>query len=498
MNTFINIRYVVIAFLLSSTFLFVSCVSGDDYQSCPFTPYFEDRNLLYGEVLTITMVQPWHDSIRTRYLRAVDEFQRYMQDYNIRVMINFIVDETADIDIFTTQMNVNLMAGNTDTLISLTAAELPDGGIDWRNPQVSRFFADMWPVINADPLVNDENFNFNVFNALTLNDGSLRVLPHNIFTWHIMANLTIPGLADALAEHTYVTMDDLHRLHAVYAEHLGFYMYAGYDVIDVISTQASDFVDFANSTADFNNDRFIDMLTYAEGRINHRPITDFWGRSYANDCLSDITNTHAETFAFLTSIPFLKVHELLTIEEFVYPFGRPVPIANSSGELLISINSPKAISANASYAQQVLAWEFLKFMAHPDRTRHDQVFFYWGSGNHRFYRPFLQEAIYWNVARWYPQPAYAIEADSVLQSRVRGIRLRQTRLSLAESHDEALRIVMEYHDLVSNMPMTLRWPFQNAIVRAIDDNISSFELGLISAHEAATRIQNTVTLILLE
>ena len=497
MNTSRGIRYVFIIFLLFSALFIVSCGTDNDYEGCPFTPYFEDRNLLRGEVLTLTMVRPWHDSIRERYWIAALAFQIYMRDYNIRIRINFVDDETDDINIFTTQMITNFMAGTTDTLISLSVADLPNGGIDWRNPYVSRFFADMWPVINADPFVSEENINFNIFNALTLSDGSLRVIPHNFFTWHILANTMIPGLADAFARYAYVSMDDLHRLHAIYAEHLGFYMHSGYSVFDAVSADAMNFIDFANRTADFNNDRFIDMLNHAEGRVYRG--SGPWGRWYVLDCLQDITNAHAETFAFMIGNPFLRVFELLSIQEFEHPFSLPVPLTNSSGELLITPNIPMAISGNASYAQRVLAWEFLKFLAHPDRSRYDHnVQIYWGYSNPRFYRPFMQDTIYWNVARWYPQPAYAILTDTDLQWETRGVRLRQTGLNLVESHDEALRIVLEYHDLVSNMPMTLRWPFQNAIMRTLNDNISSFELGLISAQEAAVRIHNTVTLILLE
>ena len=103
-------------------------------------------------------------------------------------------------------------------------------------------------------------------------------------------------------------MDDLHILHAIYAEHLGFYMHSGYSVVDAISTAAVDFIDFANRTADFNNDQFIDMLNFAERRVYRGPGAELFGRWYVVDCLQDIKNAHAETFAFMIGSPLCGTH----------------------------------------------------------------------------------------------------------------------------------------------------------------------------------------------
>ena len=492
---FANLFFIIV--IVTSIFLFSACGSDAEPEYCPFTPFFEDRNLLYGEVLTITKIRPRHPLTRERFFRAVGEFELHMQDYGISISLNFIDDDTPDLDVFTMQMNTKFMSSNVDTLIFLTEHGLFEGGIDWRNPSVSRFFADMWPIINADPAVNDEDFNMNIFDAMTLGDGSLRTVPQNVFTWNVKANLAIPGLADAFAQYDYVSMDDLQRLHAAYAEYLGYYMFLGYNIFDAISAHAVDFIDFTNNTADFNNSQFIDLLDQAKNRLNPSTNVDLFGWYIRG--VAELATAQAETYAFMISNPLIRVHELLTFEGFEHLFAGPVPFTNSAGEILINPFNPIAISGSASHAQQVLAWEFMKFLVHPDRIQGDGRYLaYYGYGNSTFYRPFLQYAIYWNVARWYPQPDYAVDTDSFFQFRARGARIYQTGMRLVESHEEALSIVLDYHHMLTNMPMALRQPFQNAIVRAITNNVSLFEYGLLSAHEAAANIQNTVTLILLE
>ena len=335
----------------------------DAFDGCPFTPYFENRYLLYGEVLTIT-VPDRNNNNRNEVQRALTTmFERQWSNYNITIRLSFVDCET-----FEQQMMESLIEGTADTLIGVEFG-FADGssGLDWRDPEVSKMFADMWPVIRADPAVNYEDFSMNIFDAMTLSDGTLRVLPNVVSYESFMANLTIFGLAHTFAEYEAVSIDDLHWIYGLHAINTGHYIYFRYGIIEIAKLTAGEFLNLADRTADFNNRRFIDLLLHAKAHTNADRDKLLGYEWYFTRGIIYLNEDLAETYAFMPAMPLWHVHELLTLAEFDRLFSHPLPFVSKDGELLITPIFPYAVCANASYAQRVLAWEFLKFLNHSDR-----------------------------------------------------------------------------------------------------------------------------------
>ena len=483
-------RILVFTFLVIITvFAITSCSNSNDIPSyCPFTPFFEDRSLLYGE--TLTFIVPSSDPIRLqRRQRYISSFNREWRDYNVSVRLRVVDDDTPEHSIFQQVVSVEMMAGSLDALILLEEG-FSDGrrGIDWRNPSISMFFADMWPVLNADPDFHEDNFIVNIFDALTLSDDSLRVIPTAVNVSYFSANRTIPGLVNAFSTFDFVTIEDLHKLHNKFAVYDSFYMFLGYSPVRIAPIIAHEFLDLSNRTARFNSSEFADMLTHSLKMTNLRPNNTMFGMWYVTHGIVEPELLHAAKYAFRRSIPLVHIYELLLLEGHESLFSTPVPMTNNQGKLLIDPFNPFALSVTSTYAQRVLAWEFIKHMSSCERV--DEQPFY--SQVMSIYRSSLHRLIYWTVARWFP----GVAAWCPMGLRYRSAQ--NTGFNLAVTQDEAIEALICFHENLAQMPMVLNHFMTRPMLYAIESNVGSLRDGLLLPSQAAANIQNTVMLILLE
>ena len=472
-------RRLICILAVSAMLIFASCAPGDDIEPRYF---FEDRSLLYGESLTITV--PTLDAVYiTRLLGAISALEQELEDYNVTVNLNVINDTTPELSNFAQHLSIQVMAGTLEGLVMLVNGWCWWGqsGMDWRNPEVSRFFADMWPVLRADPEFNNDNFVYRIFEAFTLGDGSLRVIPEAIFLSSLRANRTIPGLEDSFLTFESVTIDDLHELHDRYVVDDTHYMFFWYNPLHVASVLASDFLDMDNMAASFDSARFVDLMTHAFELTNPAPNFDLANTWIGDHGIVQPEALHAAFYAFMFASPLDQANELVLLAEHTSLFSRPIPFTNSDGELLIHPFMPFAMSAASSNAERVLAWKFIKYFSSVERFSVAE-----NSGRLHISRPMTHRNIYRRVNEWY----FGGEFGNVLT--------RRTGFTLDLPEDEAREKVMDFYRKVSNMPMALRYPYPRAILNAIISAAESIRDGVVHPSQAAADLQNRVMLIMME
>ena len=487
MRTMTYVFVIMISFLV-----FTSCGNSyDELDYCPFAPFFEDRSLLYGETLTFIMpsLNPRQNQI---VQRNVASFNRRWSRYNVFIDLNVIDDNTPDLSMFQLQVATEMMFGTMEALILLEGGYSHGRrGIDWRNPSISMFFADMWPVLNADPNFHEDNFFISIFDALTLNDGSLRVLTESVDVSFVMANRTISGLENSFHKFEYVSIEDLHKLHKTYVGCGSLYMFFAYSPARIASINAHEFLDMNNRTASFNNDRFIDKLIRSLDLTNPRQNEAMFNMFYVFDGIEAMDIAHSTHYAFKITRPLINIHQFFPLEGYESFFTAPLPQVNNRGELMISPLNPMALTTATTYAQRVIAWEFIKFVTCSERVIEIPISY---SQSMSIYRPNLHSNIYWAVARWFPSSIGRTD----VQPGFRNSSARATGFNLNITQDEAINALIDFHDNLAQMPMVLNHIMTRPMFYAIESNVRSLQDGLLLPSQAAANIQNTVMLILLE
>ena len=471
-----KLNYLFIATL--AMLIFASCARRDDIDPEYF---FQDRSLLYGESLTIT-VPTLAPFFIPQLLGAIGALEEELEDYNVTIRLNVIEDTSPELSIFEQRVSTEIMAGTLDGLVMLVNGHCNGfSSLDWRNPEVSRFFADMWPILRADPEFNNDNFVYNIFEAFTLGDGSLRVIPEAINFRTLRANRTIPGLEDAFLAFDSVTIYDLHELHDRYVVDGTHYIFLGYHPMHIASVLVNEFIDMDNMTANFYSERFIELMEQALELTNLSPNVDMLYMWLPSHGIVEPEALNAASYAFMHGITLLQVYELVPLAEHTSLFSQPLPFTNNEGELLINPFMPFVMSASSSNAERVLAWKFIKHLSSVER-------FNPASNIELIHisRPRTHRNIYHNVNLWYFGGTFANHFA------------RQTGFSLDMPEDEARNIIMEFYRKVSNMPMVLHFPYRRTIWNAIWTTTESIHNGVVPPSQAAAELQNRVMLIMME
>ena len=471
-------RKLICIIAAAAMIIFASCARSDDIEPKYF---FEDRSLLYGESLTITV--PTLDRIFiTQLLGAISALEEELEGYNVTINLNVINDTTPELSIFEQHLSVQVMAGTLDGLVMLVNGHCNGfSSMDWRNPEVSRFFADMWPVLRADPEFNNENFVYSIFEAFTLEDGSLRVIPEAVVISSLRANRIIPGLEDSFLTFESVTIDDLHELHDRYVFDGTHYLFFGYHPMHVASVLAGEFMDMDNMAASFDSDRFVDLMVHALELTNPAPSLELVNTWIGEHGIVNPEALHSAYYAFMFGSPLSQAHELVPLAGHTSLFSHPIPFTNSKGELLIHPIMPFVMSAASSNAERVLAWKFIKHFGSVERFIPDGY-----GGMVHISRPWTHRVIYFTVNSWY----FGGEFGNHLA--------RRTGFTLDMPEDEARERVMDFYRKVSNMPMVLHFPYRRAIWDAILSTTESVRNGVVDPSLAAADLQNRVMLIMME
>jgi len=403
-----------------------------------------------GEILTISTVWDY---------QAIEHFAQLYMDANhgVIVEVNHFHNSVAG---YENTVSSQLMAGTADVLMCAT-------GLDHHNPNVAQLLADWWPIMQADPNFNEDDYFVNAFHAAKTS-GRLLAYPFSFSYWLVAANNTVPGLADAFAQHDYITTADLLRLHGQFASDSAMLVHENFDAFTAVFENLDAFLDFEGRIANFNNPQFIEIISSAN-RLAY-PVGGF-GSQVSRGMYEEITMLdHSQMFLFEDFVP--GTFQFFMTYEQEMPFVNFRPLANANGELVMDFYDSFVLNAAASDIQKALAWDFMTFIQNPENRASAPL--------QSVYRPMLHKSVHENmysfvgqaniVNRW--RPAESLEA------------------SLQEYHDHLVRL--------GEMPMTNGRAVTQTIMDILAEVMQDFNTGLLTAEQTAELLQNRISIVLME
>ncbi|MCL1994798.1 MAG: hypothetical protein FWG63_01170 [Defluviitaleaceae bacterium] len=423
--------------------------------------YLKDRRLLNGTTITMFVVEE-----PVMGLTA----QMYMMQ-NPGITVNVV-----------NVMDIGSFSDTDFTLIDSRA-------VDWRSPSVSANLADWFGIMYTDPNFNENDWFLNIFDAMAV-DGRLTAFPRAFSFGVAAANSRVADLTDTLAQYNTVTNEDLLVLHERFATEELPYLYFSHNFLNSTIGQIDRFLDIEAGRVEFDNEEFENLLTRISD-VSRGESSESFHELLLRQWLMEFSVEYTENF--LDSYLFRQYFVPQSLEPFFHlelvggGFMGYVPIVDSAGNLLVTHLEPAfVLSSDATSAQQAVAWDFMQFLQNPDQGL--------STASHTMQH---------NLPTF--KPLFHNMVDTRVQSHVISF-LNQL---LGSDHDTipvnlSMDNPMEYYkeritDILytaANMPMRHIQPFSQTIIDILSEVLADFDNGIISAQQAAERLQSRVSIYL--
>jgi ABC-type glycerol-3-phosphate transport system substrate-binding protein len=347
--------------------------------------------------------------------------------------------------------------------------------VDYLDPRVAMYLEDWLPVIKAAPDFSEDDWFMNVFHSESVH-GKLYAFPNSFVYRNVSVNDTVPGLRDALSERENITMPELIALHNEFAAGTSYLIDSNFDASWLINYDLHSFLDFESGWVDFDNERFIRLIT--DYRALTSPNKEFGTITSSNIVFRDQEIEWSEKYLFNITYPG-------TIQYYIDfktgpLFFEHIPLVNERGELITVAWDNYVLNANATPVEHALAWEFIKFINDTDNRGAMSI-----NGLQQTNRN-----VFRNVAE------AVISGTGAIIGTVEHLRDHgwQTVLSEDETMQNTITLLESYGD----MPMARSANIPEAIFDTIYDALKLFHEGLVSAEQTAADLQNRVELMLME
>ena len=457
----LNIRIISLLGFVMLIFISIGC----SIENNPIDPIIEqivnpDMEALEGEVLTIAI---------SRNKGFLLEFtQRYMiQNPGITIEIicyEWIFQRDGNWSAARQEISIQLMAGTGPILID---SEL----VDSLNPPSQQLLFDWFPIMQASPDFNEDDWFMNVFHATAIN-GRLYKFPIG-FSYEVVSyNSLIPGLSETMSGREGITLSELFDIYDNFCydkTHNFMYLFSPGWMLPYF---IDNFIDLENGIVDFN-DEFIKLITYANN------ITSFTHLDWSDPTIFIPINRDAYlSERYLLSSSHSAWYNMMLDINDVFNFKGYIPIIDISGEVFINVSGGGKgwlLNANATKEQLAIAWDFMQFMNNPNNYPGN-----WMTSAAPANRSMLMHQLKINL--------YGV--DGVIRRFNPDVRLDE----IVGTSD----IVFEKITEISERPLRNLNRLPDSLNIVLLDAISQFTYGLISAEQTAQNLQNQVELMIME
>ena len=433
-----------------------ACVNLRHEREADFTHYFNDRSLFDNQTITVVTA----DAQLRQFANA---FTRYNPDATIDVIV--LAAGWEEVEYSRDWLRTRLLAGDAPVIMSSRF-------IDTRDPSMSHFFADLFPLMYADPNFSENDYMMNVVRAFATNE-QLFGFPWAFSYTQVVANSNVPGLANALAvrQTMGITSDELMELHRLFSAGTQLYYANFHSVNSFVARHRHRFIDLESGQVNFASQEFIDVITSAKELMNPSSISSPPGivTGHIDPCQATeliLSQTYSFRYVFCMQYNF-------EIEE-IRLFVNPTPLVNEYGELLVLAYDTYAISSGATAAQQVLAWDFIRFVSEYERI------------------PLMVN--YPSVNRNRQQSANVY----TYMREVLRIFNQEAGLQPVGSISDAMQLKHDHYSALALMPASAQVPLPDSVIGAIWEVLHQFTNSLVTAQDAAHELQNRVSLALME
>jgi len=432
--------------------------------------YFANRELLYGTTIYISHFVPGiMDADQLHVFAAM-----FMED-NPGITIE--IRRFNDRERMRETIGLEMMAGDSaDVLINSQA-------FDWRAPAVSARLADWFEIMAADPDFSEDDWFMNIFHAFAVADR-LPVLPFYFNFGLVSASNYMDGAGDAFARHETIDLSNMMQIYETYSNEYQ-RIFHTFNPYHAVMLHIGDFLDLDTGRIEFNTPEFVDFITQmgqiAEGLTFLAQIPDrqmLLQQPFAfpiqlpNGHHTMVLEEISRQFAFAKILAPACVFFLFDFQSN-YGFTGAAPFANEAGELIIdSFRTSFALNANASPAQQIVAWEFMQFMQNPENA-HLAMPYRVRATSQPIHKPLFRY-----LANHYIDWSFAHYAGL--------FDINQTN-----------NIIYTLENIAS-IPARHIAPIPEAIQLIILETIMDFHDNLITPRQAAEYLQNRITIVLME
>ena len=454
-----------IIFILFFSFFLVSCTANPSI-SREITKKKEEQPLL-ETIIPKELVVVTTDFREYGTEEIIREFEVNNADVNIR-HIKYTTEELPNVY---EQMKVGFMSGNAFSIVG-DVFSLYNENLSYAN---RGYLADIYELMNNDPNFKNEEYYASIFEALE-HKGKLYYFPISFTYFSVVLNKNLSeqelGLFNALDSISY---PEMFSFYINVDSNQSLYIDSSYTPADWgapirsdIQNELAKFVNYYDQTCSFDSEDFIDLLELYKTIESLKISPDisrsdfFLGVSYFE---SDLRLS--KQYVFRRIIQCFYQYKLQYESN---NFTHPIPLTNSSGEIRIT---PLNYSIYAGSENKDLAWKFLKFATANERGYH----------------------------------AYDISPNKILD-RTHLLTLLQeyvmyskkTTSDVITSLSNRAAALSDYQDeLFETMPIAnLAVTYDQPLLAIVQEEVELFFLGIQTAEQTAAKIQNKVTLYLLE
>jgi len=338
-------------------------------------------------------------------------------------------------------------------------------------------FADFYPIMQNDPDFNENDYYMSIVKSSEYR-GKLFAFPGG-FDHHSIGvnNLFSKPLAERYNVFDTISYNQLLDLYDSLPDKGGRYLGSDIDPYIAVSNNLHIFVDLESKTCDFNNDYFIKYITDLKNATDPKKET----LGYRNYGL-DPREFHDKSFQERYALQYLFRYEVGSrfYHSFLLPYANEqvfthfIPLADEKGALITSLPLSAGFHCiSAASDNKDLAWEYIKLFTTP-------------------------EAI-----EGFDLQSYPIRRDvfktRVTESLENTIELRRKIEAIDGVTSEIVGRIMAFLEHNNDMPAV---PSGNikfyGLERIIEETLADFHRDLLTAEQAASVLQNKISLYLTE
>jgi len=387
---------------------------------------------------------------------VIDRFTALHPDVSVEVD-NYHGDEEK----YKLQVTTQLLAGKAPDIMDawLSAEEkLSDSGL----------LADIYPLLRNDPAFHENEYFMNVIDAMAYK-GKLIVFPVSWSYRMIGVNNMFSGeLVERFSGYETISYRQLFDLYNSLEDKSGRNLSGNIDIITAVAENINDYIDSANKKCYFNTPEFIEFITGAKNCTPSRKAADgelgwwFGPKIYRAD-----QEQYAKQYCFAEAPSNIPFFDFPCLEKEVFTYY--IPLVSAQGKIFQMVGRRYCI--NGASKNQGLAWEFIKFLTTPEANEY--IYQPSFSVNRELYRTSVSANIVEFIDDWRKIAGNTIVGDT----------------------EEIVGQVMAKLAPYNDMPMENNQFWHFDIIR---DLLTSYYNGFITAEQAASELQNKVSLILQE
>lgn len=361
-------------------------------------------------------------------------------------------------------------------LTMLMAGNAPDlfwgFWITYDNPETVKMLADFYPLMNADPEFNQDDYFMNMINSMSYN-GGLYAFPLNATVYTVAANNRVSDeLTQKFVSYDSVSLTDMLEMRNTIPGAKDYYLYSQFDIVEMyVKYEENMFIDFDKRTCDFNNPSFIKLL--ADSLDATEPQ-----KAFASSKINSFYNKEEDAALsqkYLFQVNFMSFQYMFSyIEQLCFSDAKP--IANERGEILISIRDQYCISEKSENKE--LAWEFVKFMVNPKA---------WDES-------MLGMTPVFNVNK----SLFRTAAKQRLTNDLESYEEHQDMRINGDIESEVQEVITKLEDMLNKPLCSNNNTYRRGISANLDDILRRVHRKTMTVEQAASEIQNRISLSLME